>query len=184
MSSLARGAGKVVASVKVDVAPALISLECERLAAKGSDPAGGPDDDGYELHVRYEGARPMLLDRSDNASPIVTCEFDAQRMVIVPYCGTFALLGGKGRYRWSISRPEKWNGVYVPQWRPLTRYLHRGKQFAGPDGHTQIGSFNAGRLVASEDGDEWALDGSAKPIGSGTRATTVLALRIFTLAHL
>ena len=106
-------------------------------------------------------------------------------MVLVPYCGTLALVGGLGRYRWSISRPEKWNGVYTPEWRPLTRYVAREKPFAVPDGHTRIGSMNAGAAVISVDGDTWALDGSDKPVGSGTRATPVLAaIRLFTLTYL
>ena len=183
MASLARGPGQMVASVKIDVAPAILSLECERLPAKGSDPAGGPDKEGCDLHVRYEGARPMLLEKSDQGRPILACEFDAQCLVIVPYCGTLALVGGRGRYRWSISRPEKWDGVYVPQWRALTRVLGRETSFFVPEGHTRIGSLNAGSMLVSADGDVWALDGSDKPVVSGMRATASMPVRIFTLAH-
>jgi hypothetical protein len=180
---MALGAGKVVASVKIEAAPALVSLECERLSASGGVPAGGPDGDGFDLHLRYEGARPMLLEKSDDGRPIFVCEFDAQRVVIVPYCGTLSLVGGQGRYRWSIARPEKWNGVYVPSWHALTRYLGRVTSFTVPDGHTRIGSLNAGSIVTSADGDTWALDGNPKPIASGTKATTTAPIRIFTLAH-
>lgn len=185
MSFLALGPGKAVASVNLAFAPAIVTIECERLPALGKEPAGGPDADGLDLHVRYEGVRPLLQDKSDDARAILVCEFDPQRLVIVPYCGTIALTGGSGRYRWSISQPEKWPGVYVPEWRSLTRLLVRGKSFTVPDGHTRIGSLNAEATVTSADGDLWALDGTPKPIGSGTRATaTSRSVRLFTLAHL
>jgi hypothetical protein len=186
MANVALGAGKQVACVKIDAAPALVTIECERLGALNKVPAGGPDEEGFELHLRYEGVRPMLLEKSDDARPILVAEFDAQRIVVVPYCGTLALVGGKGRYRWSMSKPERWPGVYQPQWRALTRLVVPEVAFVVPDGHTRIGALNAGTAIKCDDGDPWALDGSPKAIGSGTRATVVGGdrARIFTLTQL
>ncbi len=184
MARLAGGVGKVVASCKVDVEPAIITLECDRLPADGTDPAGGPDTAGFDLHVRYESSRPMLLDRSDDGRSILVAEFDAQRVLILPKCGEIQLIGGRGLYRWSIGKPEKWNGNYTPQWRTLTRFCTRSTDFTIPDGHTEIGALNANVAIVAADGDAWLLDGSPKPVSPGSVFTPGGPVRVFTRIHL
>lgn len=180
---VALGAGKSVATVKIAAAPAIVCLDVCRLPSDGTNPAGGVDAEGLELHVRYDGAL-ALQERSDAAQTLIRVEFDATPVLIVPYCGEINLVGGAGCYRWAISVPKPWPHAYQPTWHALTRLVARAASFTVPNGHTMLGSLNAGVTLTSGDGDSWLLDGSPKPVGPGMSASPGLnPIRIFTAAY-
>ena len=187
---LALGAGQVVARMRIPCAPAILTVECERLPAVvgiggGGLPVGGPDADGYDLHLRYVATRASVNDKSPESNPVLTIEFDVTPVVLLPFCGEIFLVGGSGNYRWSLSLPEKYTGAYVPEWRALSRWLKRATRFQIPTGHTRIGSLNANVNINAADGDRWQLDGSPKPCTPGQWAVAGASnVRIFTLAYL
>lgn len=185
MGVVAKGAGQVLYSVPIPAScvPALVTVECDRLEASSADPAGGPDADGLDLHLRFIASRAALNQKSDDADPTAVYEFDATPEVLLSRCGTLYLVGGAGLYRASLSLPERWPYEYVQQWRNLTRRLARATDFRVPRGHTMIGSHNTAAEV-NVDGDLLFLDGAPKGIASGTlvRSTTI-NMRLFTACY-
>jgi len=122
---------------------------------------GGIDANGNWLHMRYSGSIVQATRSSatttdpDYAEPNLTVEFDADGVIILPYCGNVDFVGGVGDYLVNVSEGEhtrvvpshreKTNPVvptgYQPVLHALTSHLELGT-FTVPDWHTRIWTYN------------------------------------------
>ena len=171
------------ASFAIGCGPAFIFAKIARLPADGPAgvAAGGVGGNGTDLHVRVELSSdgPPEIE-SPGANHNIVIEFDLQGpTLLLPSNGTVYITGGAGNYAWIFRKAKPYGGPYVAAWRALSRNLLRGGSFTVTEGHTEIGSLNAG-VTVTIDGIPCLLDGASKPVHAGNVVTASADVIVFT----